>query len=491
MDTVTVKESAMKSFFARHWLCALGIWSAAQFASAAEPFGSPSLLPIPTYQEAEYGVEQTGFNRRYQEAIPSPSDVTPRPQRVSPAAPIVNPIPEPPVETPPAYSYQQSMNQAWGNDDATYAPNGSCGASGCPDGSCNDYGICGAPNVGGMCNRWFVSGGGLYMGRANQSKHAFTYDLNNYNTTLNSERAAQDFAGGFEVRLGRIIGCNNNAIELGYWGLYPSNQSAAVYGPNYTAGMGPIFGGGLNWLDYDNGTNNYTVQQWMTTSTGMHQLDRSFGYHSVEANLLGNAYAWGVSPYSVGSCCGSKWQHGWLAGFRYFRFNETTNFITDYNDTLINGPSDLDELTYHINTKNDLYGFQLGGQSSWFINNCWSLYGGTRFGVFNNHITHQQFIQGGNGYAVINSGAYTGQNYLVNSERDVLAGIGQLDAGVRYQWNCRFNLNAGYRVVGIAGVATSTGQIADNFADPRFAGYIKPDDAVLLHGGYFGGTFMW
>ena len=79
----------------------------------------------------------------------------------------------------------------------------------------------------------------------------------------------------------------------------------------------------------------------------------------------------------------------------------------------------------------------------------------------------------------------------VPATRNALAGIGQIDLGLRYNLNCRWSFNGGYRVVGIAGLATSDGQIAETFADPRMAAVIKADQSVLLHGGFFGGTYLW
>jgi hypothetical protein len=472
---------------------ALGLAGIAQFSAAEEPFGSASLLPIPSRYETQQTVTQAGYNRRnYQEDIPSPSDLAPT------IAPEVNPIPSPqspravhshtptPAPTPMSGQYQEALRgDPWAA--------GSCSDGSCGTASTNYADSCGAASCGPTIgSRWFVSGGGLIMNRANQSRHSLTQDLNTYTTIMGTENATQQLAGGFEVNMGRLIGCNGcNAVQLTYWGLFPSGESAMVDAPNYPAnGIGPTLGTNLNLLEYDNGVNNYDMRTWMTTTTGTHEVRRSSDFNNVEANFLGNSYAWGLAPYSGGPCgCGPRMQYGWLAGFRYFQFNDHTTFYIDYDDTMID--FDDNEFRYRLNTRNSLYGFQMGGQANLALNNCWSLYGSGRAGVFNNHINHSQLIEGSNGYAMISAGNYAGQAYHVNSSRNALAGIGQLDAGVRYNVSCRLSLNAGYRVVGVAGVATSDGQFTDNFADPRQAAYIRADNSVILHGGYFGGTFMW
>ena len=477
----------MKSFYTRGVMFALGLVSCASFAGAAEPFGSATLLPIPSQYEAQNTlVSPAGYNRRnHQEDIPSPSDLGPT------IAPEVNPNPAysprlgpSPVPSQMSQPYDNAIRGNPWSDNAGSCSDGSCGVT-ADDASCGSS-CC--PTIG---SRWFAYGGGLIMSRANQSHHSLSQDINTYRTILDTHDAGQGTAGGFEAYAGRLLGCNGcNAFQLGYWGIYPGNTMASRLATGYPpSGIGPTLGTGLNLLEYDNGTNNYDMRTWMTTTTGIHDVSRSFNYNSAEANFLGNSYAWGLIPYTAGCGCGPRMQFGWLAGFRYFQYNDATSFYTEYDDTVLDG--DDNQFEYTTRTKNSLYGFQLGGQGNYRISNCWSLYGGGRAGVFNNHINATQFIAGSAGYANIAQGAYAGQPYFVESSRNVLAGIGQVDLGVRYNLNCRLSFNGGYRVVGISGLGTSDGQLASNFADPRQAAYIRADNSVLLHGCYFGGTFMW
>jgi hypothetical protein len=149
----------------------------------------------------------------------------------------------------------------------------------------------------------------------------------------------------------------------------------------------------------------------------------------------------------------------------------------------------MDELSYRIDTTNDLWGFQFGGQGSWYICNCFSFYGGGRFGVYNNHITSYQYLSGQAGDAVINAGNYAGTAARYSVTDDVLAGVGQLDLGARYQLGCHWSIFGGYRVVAISGVATAPSQIPANWANPVYN--VCANDAVILHGAILGAQFAW
>jgi len=467
------KEIAMKSFSARSVWAMLGLLGLVQPLAAAESFGSASLLPMPSTQQvvpSYHPIAPTSYGVNQEEI--SPSDQAPVPAFSGPPTPELSP------------DYKNAMKQSWDG-------------AGCADGACGDV-ACGR-----ACPRFFVYAGGLVLGRANQGDHALTQEApGSYNTILSTNDANQDWAGGFEARAGWIMPNCCNAIEIGYWGLFPEDQVDYVNADNYT-GIRPALGVNHDQVWYDDGQGtNQSVYDWMSTATGTHYITRSFDFHSVEANFLGNTYAWGVVPYgaSCGGCngcvpcggCGpSRWQFGWLAGFRYFQFNESLWLQSDYNDTMIGDSGDYDELTHYINTDNTLLGFQMGGQGAWYLNHCWSIYGGGRFGVFNNHIEASQYISGLGGDAYINAGGYAGEDFRFDSDKDALAGLGQIDLGLRYQAGCHWSVTGGYRVVGIAGVATSPSQIPDNFADPRYVQNIDADDSVILHGAYLGAQFAW
>jgi hypothetical protein len=457
----------MKSFFVPGLCLVLGLLGLNQPLAAGEPFGSASLLPAPSAQQPQplYPLVMPTSYGGYQEEI-SPSDQ---------GAPAFAP---PPIGL--SQDYQNAMKQSWDG-------------AGCTDGSCG-------PTMGGACRtcpNWAVWGGGLVMGRTNQCDRPVTLDATTLQNVMTTSNAEQNWSGGFEVGAAWIMPNCCNAISASYWGLFPSNQQAYVNAANYAGGIRPVLNN-IDRLGYNDGMVSDDVFNWMTTASGTHYVTMGSNFNSVEINFLGNTQAWGLTPFGGGGCngcnpcgaCGpSCWQFGWLAGVRYFQFNEYMLFQSDENDTMIGDPGDTDELSYRINTNNNLWGFQLGGQGAWYLNNCFSIYGSGRFGVFNNHITSDQYIAGAGGDAFINAGNYNGTPYRFSNSRNALAGVGQLDVGTRYQLGCHWSVYGGYRVVAVSGVATAPMQIPQNFGNP--VNEICAGDTVILHGAFLGAQFAW
>jgi len=461
----------MKSFYVRSLCLVLGLVGLSQPLAAGEPFGAPSLLPMPSAQQPQalYPLVTPASYGRYQEEI-SPSD-----QPMPAFAP-------PPSGLSP--EYQHAMKGAWDT-------------AGCADGVCTpSLSPCGSP-----CPNWAIWAGGLLMGRANQCDRPVTLDAGTLQPIMNTNNAEQNWSGGFEVGTAWIMPNCCNALAVNYWGLFPSDPSSCSCGPNVSGGISPAFAN-IDGLSYNDGSVTDSVSNWMTTSSGAHYLTTSSSFNSVEINFLGNTQAWGLAPYGAGggcngcngcnscSACGpSCWQFGWLAGLRYFRFNESFLFQSDADDTVIGDVGDTNELSYRIATTNNLWGFQFGGQGAWYINNCFSIYGSGRFGVFNNHVTSEQSLSGQAGDAFINAGSFNGTAYRFSNSRNALAGVGQFDLGGRYQLDCHWSLYGGYRVVAISGVATAPMQISQNFANP--VNEICASDTVILHGAFLGAQFAW
>jgi hypothetical protein len=449
---------------------ALGLMGLVQGLSAAEPFGSASLLPMPSVQEPQ------PFR-----PLVTPTSFTGMQEEISPSDQALPAFAPPPTGLSP--DYQQAMKGAWDG-------------AGCTDGSCGTaLAGCGRP-----CPRWAVWSAGLVMGRANQCCRPLSLDSGTLQNVMGTSNANQDWSGGFEVGAAWIMPNCCNALSVSYWGLFPTNQSAYVNAANYGAGIRPALSN-IDRLDYDDGTVNDDVFSRMITTTGAHRIAMGQTYNNVEMNFLGNTQAWGLVPFGAGcgggcngcnpcgACGPSCWQFGWLAGVRYFQFNEYMLFQSDENDTVLNQPGDLDELSYRIDTNNNLWGFQFGGQGAWYLCNCFSIYGSGRFGVYNNHITSTQYLSGQAGDAVINAGDFDGTPVRYTNSRNALAGLGQIDLGARYQLGCHWSLYGGYRVVAVSGVATAPSQIPVNWSNP--VNDICANDSVILHGAYMGAQFAW
>jgi hypothetical protein len=113
-------------------------------------------------------------------------------------------------------------------------------------------------------------------------------------------------------------------------------------------------------------------------------------------------------------------------------------------------------------------------------------------GVFNNHVNQMQRIYNVNGVAVVGSGnPLAGQAYDINTTKDDVSFLAEIDLGLDYRMSRRWTLNFGYRAVALTGVALATTQIPRNFADIPGAQDIDNDESLILHGGYVGATYLW
>jgi hypothetical protein len=179
-----------------------------------------------------------------------------------------------------------------------------------------------------------------------------------------------------------------------------------------------------------------------------------------------------------------------LVGARYFRADDSFSLASDFTSEVF-GDDPANEVSYTVDVDNHLAGFQIGG-----VLDCsfWQNFSGhvtTKFGVYNNHMTIYQVIQGGNGAsAVINTGPFAGQPFVVDDSKDDVAYLGELDAGLAYNLSCKWRVTGGYRVAALSSVALAPSQIG-SFADLASAADIDNHDSLVLHGAYAGLEFVW
>jgi hypothetical protein len=454
MMDLSSKEYAMRSYFARGVLLSLGfvLATAAPSLTLGQEFGSPSLLPISTDQffstipvahQDSVVIEAGPGENPALDTLPSPSDAN--------------------VQAPP--SYKEALQQ-WGSDSCTTGVAGDYGY-GC--GSCRGY--------------WFGSVGGLVLGAPTRSSTYLTYNANNFMPVMQTGDTNGVFSGGVDVTLGRMFGCGNWGTAFTYWGVYPSDQTADIYNTAYPIGAYVDFSG----IDYNGnpGTlywNNVFHQRIVTTQA----------INSVEWNLLGNCGCgsglFGCSPSHCGPC-GPRLGAGWMAGVRYFQFNDDFRFYSDNADNVLDGS--VNEMQYNISTRNNLFGFQVGGGLNYRVCNCFSVYGIGKAGIYGNNVIVDQALYGSAGDATVNNGPYTGTAYRFQSSQTSLAFLGQLDLGGSYKINNCWSINGGYRMVGVSGLALTDGQIPNNFAYIPDAQRVHDSDCLILHGGYVGASFCW
>jgi hypothetical protein len=331
---------------------------------------------------------------------------------------------------------------------------------------------------------WFVGATGLFLTRDDDDHYFFSYDDFNEAVQLtDSSDANFDLAGGFEVHFGRYFGfdCATNswrhAVEARYWGLFPGDEGLTTTRHDVRGNLNGI----LNWDDlYYNGD---TADRWVNNAV-VHAVQRQSEVHNVEVNWLRFCSSCNANP-----CSPPRFQCNWLLGFRYMKFRDGLRFSADTVDGYFN--HQLQEIHYEIDTDNNLFGFQMGGNGRFCLTRCLSLDMAAKAGLFGNHIEHDSVIGGAAGTAVIDNGPHAGRAFSVHNSTGDIAFLGELNAGVNWRFFHHCSATVGYRVVGLSGVALPTDQIYPDLRGINDVALIASNGSLILHGGYAGLEFNY
>jgi len=300
------------------------------------------------------------------------------------------------------------------------------------------------------CGPWFASVSALIMTRdvPNNVGLAYLGADPHVGSALNTDTAGFDWKGGIEAKVGRMIG-DRWAMEAVWWGLDPSHGTLRARSEaneiNSRLDMTTVFyqGAPLSGI-YENSREQLFY--------------RADSFQNIELNLLQQALV--VDPQS-------RFGMAYFMGARYFKYRE----IIDYYSVAANSEfSDGDMSTasgYHVRVRNSLIGWQVGARGHLYLGQRLRLYATPRVGLFANQISqHQELCM------VID---------LRSTKTDV-AVLGQLELGASYQiFNC-CSVFAGYRVMGIAGVANADDNIARDFNSQPDMAEINSSGSIILHG---------
>ncbi len=427
-------------------VCALAasIALAAGVAKAQyHPYGVPASLPAP--------LTAARFDDGEKHIEPAP----------------VMPIPE--NDTP---SYDPGMPQQGG---VVYEGAGQAGC-GCQDGGVVYEGMGpGGMGPGGMLGGggyfgrscWYGSLSALVMTRADDDAVWLNYDASNINSALlGTTSAGPRWQGGFQLMLGRRINCNTG-VQMNYWTLNPTNSTATVTDPNAMVSSSMDFRS-LNFTPTD------PVNNWFNNAQAQF-INRRSEFHSFAVNF--------VRFGNYNPC--SRLSYSFLGGFRWFRFKDDFLYGTSENSTSF-GVTPSEEAYYKIRNTNDLLGFQIGGLANYQATCRTSVYGGAKFGIYNNHIQHYNNIFTGTGVSAYRFADGVSANVATN--RNSFATLAQLDVGAKYRLNCRWSAFLGYRLVAVTGVAVASQQIPYLQDDISGVRNINQRGCLILHGGLAGIT---
>ncbi len=422
----------------RNLAMAAGVLCAPSLAMAQYySYGAPATLPAPASPSRPLGYSSAA----YPHADVRTGEVVETPTAVPAHAGSV-----------PSSSYEGDVSGGHGCSSCNGGDHGwgGYGMGGCGE-SCGD---CCGPS-------WFGSLAALYMERNRPNPYQLSFDTTNpVGELLLNIDTIGDWEAGFEVRVGKYIGCNT-AVELGYWTL--DNFGGQAFASD------PVGVGSLN-TPFDFRSLNFAgvpVTDIFDNSQ-THRFTRNDEIHNLELNLI----RWTAS---CDPC--ARLQTSGLVGFRYFSFRESWELASADADPAF-GVDPANEAYYNIDVDNNLYGLQLGGKVSYSVTQRLSAYAAPRVGAFWNNISHHTTIASGDGISALD----------VSSDRDVVSLLAQLDVGANFQLTPNIGLFAGYRVVAINGIALADDQVPF-LADDLFGiSDIDHNANLVLHGALVGAT---
>jgi hypothetical protein len=153
-----------------------------------------------------------------------------------------------------------------------------------------------------------------------------------------------------------------------------------------------------------------------------------------------------------------------LAGFRWVELRE------NMDGAIV--PSTM-EYFWNTNTKNNLYGFQIGADANIWEWGCFSIDGLVKAGVFGNHAEQT---------SALHTGQYIGTGSASTNHTSFL---GELGLQCKYQVTQSLTLRAGYEAMWLQGVALAPGQIQESyFASDQFG--INSNNGMFYHGAVAG-----
>ncbi len=421
---------------------------------------------------------------------------------------------------------------------------GNCGANydtfsgGCGPGASSGNVCYGSSNPCGPRRHWFGGVYGLLMDRVNNSNTPLAFvtstpGVGYYPTdteiVMTTADLDNDVQGGAEFRFGATLaahggcggyggcsdcgsGCGPLAWEAAYWGLAEDTATATVtdtatFGTDgdRTYGMmdfrGLVYNGRSvnHYFDYGPPVTDNTTP-W---DIEIRQLTarNTFSAQNVELNLL-RLPLFGGGCSSSGSCdscgggsCGGgcfngpRWQLTTMIGARYLRLDEELYFRSDFERMDTNA---LGFLAYNVEAENNLIGFQIGANGAHYMgySGRFALQFGTNAGIYANHIEVDQWmdVPVAGGPVTVNP---TGENFSSSSDTDEVAFLGELRVGASYQTTSHSRIYAGYRALGVTGVALTADQVPGAFTSLGQIGFINANGSLFLHGLQSGVEFAY
>ena len=361
------------------------------------------------------------------------------------------------------------------------------GGYGCYGGAVNQYGQAAqgqvSCNTGGDRDLWYGSLNALFMSRSGSDRVWTSYETNNNaNQMMNTDMPLAWQPGG-EVTLGRRFCCGQWAVEGTYWSLANFTGHTSV-----TSASGVSTPLNMSFIDF-NGVAVTTSPQYFDSSCE-HDLWRNDSLQNVEVNVKRSVFTSNCN--CCDSCKSSPWDLNFMVGARYFRFEDSILLGALQQGCTWGENGGANQAFMGDTVTNNLYGAQVGFDAAYRFSNCWKLCVGTKFGCFENHMTGLFQIYRGDGcVATVDPASGVNGAFPVNSTKDGVSFMGQIDLGLQWSFHENWSAQIGYRVVALTGVALSDSQIPFYACDIAEESFIKNADCLVLTGAYAGISFSF
>jgi hypothetical protein len=342
---------------------------------------------------------------------------------------------------------------------------------------------------------WFFSTNALFLNLNQGPSRLYSSPASDAELRgLASEDIRMPSTGGYELGVGRYIGCGKYAIGASYWGLSPDASMARIddsaFGPLVTdlpfnvlsaSQPGTIEGLFLGLTPMSDSFRNASVHR-LESQRDFHNLDMNFYWFATGGSArqpfaprCDDSRSWTLSEQPTGS--NAPWFHipsrlrlSLYSGVRWFQFQDAIDYRA--NDAYLQ--SDV---------RNDLWGLQTGAISHWSLTPRWSLWSNINAGVYNNRGTKRILAGNQAGLAtVVSPGASNGTSFDFDASGNSTALLGETSTGLGWHIARGWTANVGYRVLGVSGIGTAESQIPSDFRVPSQSNSIQTNDSLILHG---------
>jgi len=349
---------------------------------------------------------------------------------------------------------------------------------------------------------WFFSANALFLNLSQGPSRLYSSPVSDPELRgLASEDIRMPSTGGYELGVGRYIGCGKYAIGASYWGLSPDASMARIddsaFGPLATnlpfnvlssSQPGKIEGLFLGLTPMSDSFRNASVHR-LESQRDFHNLELNFYWFATGGSArqpfaprCDDSRSWTLSEQPTGS--NAPWFHmpsrlrlSLYSGVRWFQFQDAIDYRA--NDAY-----------FQSDVRNDLWGLQTGATSHWSLTPRWSLWSNINAGVYNNRSTKRILAGNQAGLAtIVSPGASNDTLFDFDVSGNSTALLGETSTGLGWHIARGWTANLGYRVFGVSGIGTAESQIPSDFRVPSQSSTIQTRDSLILHGFTLGAAY--